>query len=53
MNLLQLVLEDPPKLRKALRALPSFEERIEGLSAEEEEGFSGVGQKIRVTGHSR
>lgn len=45
--------ERPSLLRKALRTLLSFEEGLECLSEEEEEGFSGMGQKIGVTGHSR
>lgn len=43
----------PSLLRKALRTLLSFEEGLECLSEEEEEGFSGMGQKMRVTGHSQ
>lgn len=38
-------------LRKALWTLLSFEEGLQCLS-EEEEGFSGMGQKIRITGQS-
>ena len=39
-------------LRKVLQTLLSCEEGLKCLSEEEEEGFSGMGQKIRDTGHS-
>lgn len=42
----------PSLLRKALWTLLSFEERLQCLSEEKEEGVSGMGQKIRITGQS-
>lgn len=44
--------ERPSLLRKVLWTLLSFEERLE-CHSEEEEGFSGMGQKTGVTGHSQ
>lgn len=50
MNLLQLVLKDPPCTGKCSQTLLSFEEGLEYLSEEEEEGFSGMGQKLESQG---